>query len=179
MNFWRRVDPISQCEVMRLSSALVTSYDSTPAENRLSPFDLGFLFAFRCVEMLCSVSTATSSGSSSCSLMRNTSPGRSASRALKAPSQLCLLTILDCFSRIEEVTRSGELGSVVRLKQFTQVRIRHQEVNQLKCSSVLTSYLDFCVLLLGCATEQTHKSTKGPAELRVLEDVMELEPNTD
>lgn len=55
-------------------STVVGLYDSMQRrKKRVAAF--GFLFAFRCVEMLCSVSTATSFGSSSCCLMRNTSPG--------------------------------------------------------------------------------------------------------
>lgn len=33
-------------------------------------------------------------------------------------------------SRIEAVTSSGDLGSVIRLKQFTEVKIWHQEIKQ-------------------------------------------------
>lgn len=35
---------------------------------------------------------------------------------------------LACVSRIEAVTGSGDLGSVIRLKQFTEVKLWHQEI---------------------------------------------------
>lgn len=70
------------------------------------------------------------------------------------------------------MTNTGEMGSVIRLKQFTEVTIWHQEITQLNSE---VGYSDLGVPLSGCTSEQTHKSTKGPADLRVLEDVTELE----